>query len=149
MHTNNSRAPGIKYRLDSPLTQKGLLESSELGKSLCATYPGVTKIISSPYLRTRQTACRIAQHFPCATIIIEADVSEYLGNQKSVDTKELSPVTLSYNPPLVDDLTSFKKRLNRFQSKLPRDGHVDTIVVTHGYCINIMNKTLNGRRSCQ
>jgi broad specificity phosphatase PhoE len=64
---------GVRYcgRSDPPLDERGLEHATRLAKSLRAALPSGTRIVSSPLLRARQTAQRIAEALNQPTVEID------------------------------------------------------------------------------
>lgn len=121
---------------DPGLTPAGIKKSQQHFLNMVNQYGLPSKIISSPYLRTRQTA-NIAQEViykhTGTYVHIEIDplLSEYLGHQKHHDIKCFHAETYKHGPIGIETKETFKLRLETF---------VDTIkpgvwYISHGYTI--------------
>jgi broad specificity phosphatase PhoE len=83
---NTARRP-----YDPPLAEDGLIQAQNLGRRLRSEK--IAHIFSSPFLRTIQTADRIAQILDLP-IKLEAGLSEWLNPEWMTDTPELHPKEL-------------------------------------------------------
>ena len=134
----------IEYPFDPGLTDTGkinaLVKFTELLK-----YGIPTKIYCSPYLRTRETAI-ISQYVVKqyanidVEIIIDALLSEYLGNQKNVNfKKDVRIETSQYNPPLPENwrdyINRLKKHINNTNIKQNIINNNIIWYITHGLVI--------------
>lgn len=129
-YSNNS---GEKRRLDSPVTERGLLQ---MGEAVSESFPRkYDMILASPYLRTRQTAVLLAQKLSIGRIVIEPLLSEYLGNQFSVSSADWSETTLHHCPVRIESMEEFRDRMKRLKEKLLADYNHRVIIVTHGLVI--------------
>lgn len=125
------------YLHDPPLTRRGVIEAEYLAERLIELYGPPDVIITSPYLRARETAASMAG------VVIEAshpvrlvccnDVAEYLGNHGSA-TLDVESTTEEYNPPHPETFHAFRCRVNRHaETWSSRDV---TWIITHGIVIN-------------
>jgi broad specificity phosphatase PhoE len=100
-------------------------------------YSSPQLLISSPYLRTRQTSALMGGDFP---LLIDSRVSEYLGG-RTPDETSLSEDTLSFSPPLVGEetITQLKERVKSFLDYL--EGREETVIYicTHGVVIDMIS----------
>lgn len=134
-YVNNSNN---KFRLDSPVTRKGKLESALTCLSLLETHHPPSRIVSSPYLRARQTAEEFKRILELQGIFVEIVVnvnySECLIHQKDkvVENKDLRKSTLKrgYIPPETKE-EHFKRVASAIQNLKKGDW-----VITHGYFIS-------------
>lgn len=107
----------IIFCLDPGLTEKGKKEALDEFSLIIQDFEIPEKIISSPYLRTRQTA-EIAQDVifnktgKVVPIFIDVMVGEYLGHQRGKDLNEcLRKETLQFNPIPQESWNEFAGRL--------------------------------------
>ena len=93
-----------------------------------------TKIISSPYRCTRQTATLIATELKSVNkVIIDPQISDYIRYKSNID-QYITPDTLALNPPIEQSIDEFEKRVNDYRRKIPVPNESDTsvvIVITH------------------
>ncbi len=112
---NNNRKPRKEegYECDPPI-----IGEADILKSIKKLPPNVTGIVTSPFLRCRQTADIIAREKGIAKITTDADLREYLGNQKGKGI-QLDPVTSHFlgNQPPVETFEEFELRVERLKTK--------------------------------
>ena len=120
-HSEKSYKNGASERfpLDPNLTVYGRKLAQSRFEELVESYGPPELIISSPYLRTRETA-EIAQQ-----VILEATgthvdihydpfIGEYLGNQKSISLEEgVTPETLALDPVHHETLEQYRSRVRQ------------------------------------
>jgi len=103
------------------------------------TYGEPNKIITSPFLRARQTTKIISYILPPETeITIDKDLEEYLGFQKPIGGKaDLDDETLKYTQPLlgVENFEKLKIRSLNYYKKINKDNKDNILIVTHGIFI--------------
>ena len=143
---HDNKQVGVKYKFDSDLTEKGVQDSINKGLELHQRYPIVTKIITSPYHRARRTARLIASAWSQPPeIVVNPNLSEYLGNQKGNKVQHLHKETQKQHPPLNEDVQMFKKRLGRYHANLPvLEQDEVVVVITHGFCMFVLNELEGG-----
>lgn len=142
----------VTYCLDPGLTTKGKADAYSKFVSLCLKYGPPERIISSPYLRARETALlaqmaisdcfydldtklmmqgiikRRGKH-PLTEIVFDARIGEYLGNQRDRDVNEdLRPMTLMLDPIHGEMYGDYSARVRRFVASKPGNGWY----ITHG-----------------
>lgn len=149
----NNRGPEGKPRHDPPIKEgfENLIIYKSKKNFLKYGYP--QKIISSPFLRTRQTSEIIKNYITKmgkeTEYIIDKDVEEYLGFQKPYNGKaDLDIETSKYTQPLlgVENFQSLKFRAVKFYEDLlkKRAGSEGTIlIITHGIFISKLATHLN------
>lgn len=72
-------------------------------------------IVTSPYLRTRETATLLSKAFPePPTIVVDPDLGEYLGYLPDPLEIKLSEDTQKHKPPTEFNYTALRKRLASF-----------------------------------
>ena len=136
----NKSSESCKY--DSPLI-------SGADKHICQKYNAYvnklesvpTKIICSPYLRTRETA-EVISNLSGVPYEIHKDASEYLGWNSDINDQDFYPETLEYGPFVIESMDEFQDRVKFFLHELLNmlnDG--DHIwVITHGLIISTILK---------
>lgn len=141
-YDNGHPPPGSsrKPAYDPPLTHKGKKKAVLLAEELLKKYPIPTRIITSPYLRARQTAIAMAsvvvkKYSPC-TIAINYDrnLSEYLGNHRNA-ILDVTSTTAKCHPPHPETFKKFRDRVKRhYTESIDLPGEVIWII-THGIII--------------
>lgn len=135
----NGRAPSNNPNHDPPLTERGKRETRKLAEKLLQYYSVPTRIITSPYLRARQTALILAEVVAAKSRSIavkcERDLSEYLGNHsdKSLD---VTIETAMHNPPHPESYSCFQQRILRYHCTYIKGDQEVIWIVTHGIVIN-------------
>jgi len=133
----------------------GLINSVDEIHSLCKNikkkYGRPDVIITSPFLRTRQTADLIQTFFGCSIpIYVDTDVTEFLGWVKPVgNLADIDAITSTFIKPLlgVENVTDVQRRVMKHLTRLKRkisSGTTNIIVVTHGIVIKYIYKTITG-----
>jgi broad specificity phosphatase PhoE len=85
---SNGHAPPGRPQHDPSISKRSFQDCEELGNILIENYGLPSMIITSPYLRTRQTAaklsCAIPESMKCddKNLFIDTNIAEYLGNQR-------------------------------------------------------------------
>lgn len=132
------------YSLDPPLIPGAQLQITTLAQRLISSYGTPDVILSSPFLRTRQTA-EIMSTMCDEKVPIHCDmtVSEYLGNH-ATRKLDVHPTTKQFNPPHPENFTDFRKRIKLHFTKLftidlPQN-HPVIWVITHGIVIQQIAK---------
>lgn len=132
-----SNGKAEKFCFDPPLTEQGKAASVSRFSDLLLTQVLPQRIISSPYLRARETA-QIAHDVILQLTGISIPVSydpllgEYLGNQKKKELySQVRPETLELNPIPPEQWHEYSMRIRR---------HLDnalesTWYITHGVVI--------------
>jgi len=123
-----------QFSLDPGLTETGKEDAKTKFASLLEKYGPPTKIMSSPYLRARQTA-EIAQNVifeqtgQMVPIFYNRDIGEYLGWQRGKVLKEcLTPETFCHKPIPPESIKQFSLRVKNHIKSLEKN----TWNVTHG-----------------
>jgi len=129
--------------LDKSMTNEFIAEKVSKYFNL---YGNPTKIISSPFLRTRQTSLKIKNFLNNNTeIIIDKDIEEFLGFQKPEGKiADLDKETFLYTEPILglEKYNHISKRIVKFYNKI-KDTKENLLVVTHGVLIFNLAKYLN------
>lgn len=130
----------IIFCLDPGLTEKGKEEAWTEFSLIVQDFEVPEKIVSSPYLRTRQTA-EIAQDVifsitgKIVPIFIDPMVGEYLGHQIGKDlNKCLRKETLQFNPIPQETWNEF---CNRISTHTKTEGN-NIWYITHGLVIKMI-----------
>lgn len=119
------------YQLDSPIKadQENVILNT-LNEAYCRGMK-IDRIISSPFLRTRQTAQIVSNFYNGIPVEIDLRIGEYLGNQRKSSYKyPFTKETYNFNPYWDKNLYSYKNRINSFWKE--RDKTCKVIYVTHG-----------------
>lgn len=138
-----NREQRFSYAHDPPLTREGRKAAAKLAEELLSKYPTPAHIITSPYLRARETAAIMAgvivKKYSPTTIQIscQAELSEYLGNHNR-ESLDVAPSTAKHSPPHPETFFQFRARIaEHYKSWLEADEETDvTWIITHGIVIN-------------
>lgn len=140
---NNGHPPessSQKPAYDPPLTHKGKKKAALLAEELLKKYPVPTRIITSPYLRARQTAIAMAsvvvkKYSPCSiTISYDRDLSEYLGNHRNANL-DVTSTTAKCHPPHPESFKKFRERVERHYTNWIDSPNEVVWIITHGIVI--------------
>lgn len=105
------------------------------------------KIISSPFLRTRQTSKIIKKFLPLnIEIIIDKEVEEFLGFQKPIGKlADLDKETAKYTQPKlgIEKYNEIQNRILKFYTKIKKNNQENILVITHGILINKLANYFN------
>jgi len=121
-HAQKSYSNGCsdEFPLDPDLTDKGRKDAKDKFKAILDKYGVPSKIISSPYLRARETA-QIAHDVikqitgKNVEIIYDSLIGEYLGHQRKKDiNKCLRPETLAYQPIPPENWKQYSFRVRKY-----------------------------------
>lgn len=126
-----------EYRLDSPLTNRGLERWKEQILELESIHGLPTRIVSSPFYRCRQMLEELMKVYRNTPVEIDAECGEYLGHQKlsSIDNNLLRDDTLIYPVIYKEDIPGLKERAQRvYQKYTSLSGY--TLVITHGFLMH-------------
>lgn len=126
------------FPLDPGLTQEGKFKARERFHQLLQKYGPPPKIVSSPYLRARETA-QIAHDVILeetgSSVVITYDpaIGEYLGHQKTRNIQtDLHPETLACNPFPPETWNQYSYRVRKHISTPQSGGWY----ITHGIVID-------------
>jgi len=110
------------YKHDPGIKEIGMERSKKVALKLIETYGEPTKIVSSPYRRTRETAMIMNMMLknPFEEIVIERKLSEYLGNHNEVPI-DVTTATKIHNPPHPENFDGMKKRVKKFVDKIRKE----------------------------
>jgi broad specificity phosphatase PhoE len=84
---NNGHAPPGKPQHDPSISRSSFRQCQEVGTKLVQDFNSPSMVITSPYLRTRQTASKLSYAIPSdledenRQLFIDTNIAEYLGNQ--------------------------------------------------------------------
>jgi len=128
-----------RKHFDSPLTFYGILYIYKKIDEYIIEFGLPSKLITSPYLRTRQTA-KIIQYYIKKKftieieIIIEPLLSEYINKDiySEISLKSFDYKTLLYNPIIGETYYEFLKRINRIKNL---NFSNNEWIITHNYNI--------------
>lgn len=125
---------------DPGLTEIGIERAKAVADKLIKLYGEPYKIICSPYRRTRETALIMNMQLknPCEQIIIDTNLSEYLGNHPTAKL-DVTTATAVHNPPHPETFEDMKNRAKKSLYKLRKfvANHPNKIIwiITHGLII--------------
>lgn len=138
---------------DPPLTEIGKREAALVAEKLLDLYPTPTHIITSPYLRARETAAIMAgvivKRAPPAKIdiICQTDIGEYLGNHAG-SKLDVSPSTARHQPQHPETFEQFQERIKKHHTDwsitTKEESDEVTWVITHGIVISEIIKPWHG-----
>ena len=150
-HAEKSYANGGNdtFPLDPPLTDQGIEAARCRFQHLFNTYGVPPRIVSSPFLRARETAY-IAQNIifdliGCVVpVTYDSNIGEYLGHHMKKDINVcLCPETLALNPIPPETWKQYSQRMYIYVNSNPPDGWY----ITHGIVIQSIaffkGKTIN------
>lgn len=146
----NGNAPPGSHDHDPPLKRNVIYKVTELCNYLDFTTGTPTKIITSPYTRTRETSKMIRDYYYrkyniFIPIYVDNNISEFLGWKKPIGGKaDVSEETSSFISPILgtEKLKDVEERTKKHIENLTPDNF--TLVITHGIVINYVNKYLTG-----
>jgi len=127
-----------EYGLDPPLTPSGKEAALALAQELISKYGHPARIVSSPFLRCRETAAALAQVAGIPDVELDRELGEYLGN-KTVSTLEglVRAETLAAQPYINETFSQLCKRaLSHTQGQRPSS----CWYVSHGLVISRIAK---------
>lgn len=142
-YDNKSKGP---QKYDSPITDDEWGRAKVVFSKYIADHSLTpTKIICSPYLRTRQTSQILSEMYPEQQLDINRDLSNFLNLSKEYDEKNFDPETFNFTPYPPETLLSFHKRVNKaFRSIIENSDENDVIwVITHRFVITSFLKSEN------
>lgn len=134
-----------EYSLDPELTNQGRVTAREKFEHLLNTYGIPDKIITSPYLRARETAEIAADVLFQMTgfeieLIYDCTLGEYLGNQKHKDiTNCLRSETLIHNPIPPE---SWDQYTHRIRKHIKSRSQSNIWYITHGIVIKTIARLI-------
>lgn len=148
----NGNAPPGSHHHDPPLKRDVKGKIKILCEHLDNNVGFPTKIITSPFTRTRDTASLIKRYFYNKyginiQIFIDNDISEFLGWKHPIGCKaDVSEITSSYIEPIlgVENLNDVERRSRQHVQNMVNEGF--TLVITHGIIIDYVHKYLTGNR---
>jgi broad specificity phosphatase PhoE len=134
------------FKHDPGIKSIGVEKSKRVAEKLVAEYGEPVRIISSPYRRARETAMVMNSVLknPVEEIIIDRNISEYLGNHPE-SPLDVTPATKIHNPPHPETLDDLKKRVDRHIQKMYKQDHNDPTavvwIITHGIVMKQVTAT--------
>ncbi len=123
------------FKHDPGITTLGVERSINVALKLVEEYGEPTKIVSSPFRRARETAMimNMTLKNPFEEILIDVNLSEYLGNHNNVPL-DVTTATRIHNPPHPETFDGMKKRVKRHIEKINKHSNKKEIIwfITHG-----------------
>ena len=148
----NGKAPPGCCGYDPPLKDCVYNHFESLCVAIKEKYGVPKKIITSPFLRTRQTAFSIAEQFFTMTnlripVYIDTDITEFLGwRSPPGDQAEVDSGTKSFIKPVlgVEKIHDVKRRVKKHIESIGQE--TDVLVVTHGIIIQFIHKYITNKK---
>lgn len=134
-HGNKKYDNNYGFRgLDSPLNCDKFPSLDNWGQELKKL--GARQIVSSPFLRCRQTAQLVNVHSQQdLPLIVDRELTEYLGHRPPRDvTRDFYPDTLGYDPLIVTQFAEYQERAISYCFQ------PQTIYVVHGLFIKLWTR---------
>lgn len=137
-------------REHDPGLLNSVVEIYNLCKNIKREYGTPDIIITSPFLRTRQTADLIQTFFDGSIpIYVDTDITEFLGWVRPVgNPADIDAITSTFIKPLlgVEKLNDVQRRVKNHLLKLEKEKMSDTniVVITHGIVIKYIYKSITG-----
>ena len=124
-----------KMQFDPPLSEDGKFYAEQKAKDLIEEYGIPDRIISSPYLRTRQTAEIIAKEAGYTSEIeIETELSCYIHPGYKNVLKNIRPETKFYEPAYNETHDQLHERIEEYYNTLEPTNEL-IFIITHSFCI--------------
>ena len=134
------------FKHDPGITTLGVDRSINVAKRLIEEYGPPDKIVSSPFRRARETAMimNTVLNNPLEEIVIDNNLSEYLGNHNNVPL-DVTTATQIHNPPHPETFDEMKKRVKRHVEKIRKKSHQKETVwfITHGLILKQVASSIN------
>ena len=133
------------YKHDPGITSYGVKKAKKTAKFLVKEWGEPTFIICSPYRRTRETAhiMNSVLKNPIKEILIDVNISEYLGNHNDVPI-DITDNTSIYEPPHPETFDQMKKRVKKHYDKMNRyiKNKFNQVIwiISHGLIIEQISK---------
>jgi hypothetical protein len=141
-HANKEYKNSSTINQDPNITNKGRRESKIVGSKLIEIWGIPDLIITSPYLRCRETTHEmIGEHK--VRIIVDSNISEYMGHQKHKNIL-LTDETQSYSPPMdntINDLI-FRTIDHNEQFSYLNSTKCVVWIITHSFFMHHLRLTL-------
>lgn len=149
----NGNAPEGCYGYDPPLKSSVYSEFGNLCSVIKNRYGIPKKIITSPFLRTRQTAFSIANQFLIEEnikipISVDTDITEFLGWRTPTGGKaDVDSTTKFFIEPVlgVEKIRDVKQRVEKHLANISNETE-DVLVVTHGIIIQFIHRHLMNKK---
>lgn len=133
----NGQSETLKF--DPDITPEGREEARILSENLIKKYGFPSKIVCSPYRRTRQTVLEmvsVIEHYNRdqeIPIYCDISLSEFLGNHKHEEL-DVDPITKYWDPPHPESYHNFKIRIQKHNETFKKlDSDISVIwFITHG-----------------
>lgn len=142
------------FKHDPGITEIGVERAKKIALKLIEMFGEPTKIVSSPYRRTRETSLIMNSLLknPLEEIQIDSGVSEYLGNHNNTNL-DVTIATQIHDPPHPETFDQMKKRVKKHIDKVRKFSitHPREVIwiITHGLIIKQIAGNLNIKTSRQ
>ena len=146
----NGAAPQGSHNHDPPIKDNVKCKIEKICEKIRSRFGVPTKIISSPFLRTRETALLIKDFFNSEkeiNIVIDNNISEYLGwSRPKGQRADVSEETNQFITPTLgtEKLKDVEQRSREHVQYVNKTGI--TVVVTHGIVIGYIYQYLTGKK---
>jgi len=134
------------FKHDPGITELGVERARRVANKLVEEYGIPSKIVSSPFRRARETAMimNMTLENPFEEILIDNNLSEYLGNHNNVPL-DVTTATKIHNPPHPETFDDMKKRVKRHVEKMRKKQNKEEIIwfVTHGLILKQISNSIN------
>lgn len=140
-YESNKNLVKTPHKDDPPLAEGENKILKSLGEDLVKLYGPPDVIVSSPYLRARETAEYINPNLDKIPIEININLSEYHGYKKEIKL-DLDPSTEEYGVIIDKSMNNMKKRADEFLEILKTWSDAVVWIVSHRVVINYMIKQL-------
>ena len=147
---DNNKGPRGSPSFDPPLTDEGTRQAGLRGAELVRRYGNPIFCLSSPYLRTRQTAVAMLREVKSeCKQYVDPNISEYLGNWSASSMGGLESGTIKYGvlPPVGESMGLLRERceahlvqfkLETFKTGQPGAQDYVVWIITHGLVITTL-----------
>lgn len=142
---SNGKADTMKF--DPPLTANGEKGVAQSVLELIALGHRPESIITSPFLRTRQTAVIassiLSQFGITHTVVVKPILSEYLGHHKLVEKEDFHPLTEA-RCLTCETKKQLKQRVNKVHYRIKNFATGTVLLVGHGYFMSLLHEKFTG-----
>jgi len=127
---------GMDGSYDPPIVESAYKNIDELASILQKEH--IRMIVTSPYLRARQTAESLALHLG-VPVVVDVDASEVVLKKLQGTDLKLKDITLHYRPSVVEKPYEFQERVKRLLAKYHK---CNVLIITHGTVLSCIQRLL-------